>query len=542
MSNNLTSLRRMTPSPTTRSRSVSTVEAYQSHSRLPTGASTSTAPCSPGRAQGAPESPTIYAGIMEDIIHDARQELQASQRPAGIPLSADTTIEEVERANDAEAPTDPTNVVYLNFADDYAHGATRAHTCYAITMLARHLRPRGQQLKPTKCEYMQTGDVATTCMRIWKDHELDHYIATGLRPLDQYDPEAPGAHRWRQRRGRPRTGATDATHPDTDINPIDPEPPAQRADPEPRPAATATAAAPVQEEQRERGPSRDPQTSPSQNQRHRSTRKGGQRLGPLRFWKDGLREPQPQPQQEADHHPRPAAAADNGAPTGAQRGRQPSKAQEAERERAGYPAELPLGATSAQQSLGGQPRPSPPSDPSAHASTLTGESEHTQQRQPEEREAGRPRPAMPALNPEAQEAVQGHPRSATPASTGESKPQHSVLVQSVVVLGSLVVPDRRHVRLTVDHRIARAWHAYSLIRLQLAQRRKPTLLWGLETVSLPHTQRRALTAVQRTMVKRTAHWLRRPREPAEAFYRRRERLAEHSIVTHMRAHWGNVQR
>lgn len=147
-------------------------------------------------------------------------------------------------------------------------------------------------------------------------------------------------------------------------------------------------------------------------------------------------------------------------------------------------------------------------------------------------------------------------RPTIPEQPQESKPKHFVLVQNMIVPGSLVVPDRRQVRQTVGHRIARAWHAYSLIRPQLAQRGvplhlrlqlleavvKPTLLWGLETVSLPLIQKRALTAVHRTMVKRTAHWLRRPREPAEAFYRRRERLAERGIVTHMRAHWGGVQK
>lgn len=198
-----------------------------------------------------------------------------------------------------------------------------------------------QLLNPTKCEYMEAGDVANTCMRIWEDHEFAHYIATGFRPLDQYDPDAFEAHRRRQRRGRRVAEARTVAQ-------------EQKTDSVPRPPGAPTTSR--------------PQT--------------------------------PQPRPAGSEEPRPTA--------------------------------LPLQPATAEQ-------------------------------------------------------------------TQESRPKHFAQVPSMIVLGSLVVPDRSQVRKTVDHRIARAWHAYSQIRPHLAQRGvplhlrlqlletvvKPTLLWGLETVNLP---------------------------------------------------------
>lgn len=233
-------------------------------------------------------------------------------------------------------------------------------------------------MNPAKSELMEAGEPAATPMRIWNDHDIDHYITTGFRTLDQYDPDAVEAHR----------------------------------------------------------------------RKHRHRQAGAERWPP---------ETEP-PRNAATHH------------------------------------------------NPGSDRPT---------------------RQPAIRSEEQPRPATSA------------PPPTPPPSSGTD----------MGVLGSLAVPDRCQVRQTVAHRVARAWHAYSLIRPHLAQRgiplhlllrlldtvATPTLLLGLTTVTLPRLQRRALTAVQRTMVKRTAHHLRRPRETAEAFYRRRERLTENAIVTHMRA-------
>lgn len=71
---------------------------------------------------------------------------------------------------------------------------------------------------------------------------------------------------------------------------------------------------------------------------------------------------------------------------------------------------------------------------------------------------------------------------------------------------------------------------------------KPSLLWGFESLSLTKPQRRQLTAVQRSMVKKTLLLLRRPAEAPNAYFRRRERLVTHIIKTCMRASWGDVQR
>lgn len=144
------------------------------------------------------------------------------------------------------------------------------------------------------------------------------------------------------------------------------------------------------------------------------------------------------------------------------------------------------------------------------------------------------------------------PRPAHPAEAPAAPSTRALkFCTSMVVLGSLVTPQRKDAEATIQHRAPRAWHAYAQMRPRTYQRCiqallgtvvKSTLLWGLESMNLTRIQHRGLTAVQGTMMKRVLALPRRPRAAMEAFYRRREKVAEAHITTSMQWPWGDSRR
>lgn len=116
---------------------------------------------------------------------------------------------------------------------------------------------------------------------------------------------------------------------------------------------------------------------------------------------------------------------------------------------------------------------------------------------------------------------------------------------SMIVLGSMVTLPQDAWQ-TLAHRMRSAWKAWSGIMEQVRAPRisfhlraqlldgvvLPSLLWGLESLSLTRPQRSKLTTIQRVMIGRMLHLFQRPRERRGAFFRRRERCVTAAIRSH----------
>lgn len=96
-------------------------------------------------------------------------------RPACVTLVEEITPQDVEHSNDGARPPSIDNLLYPSFADDnYVFGNIRDQVAYVVTVLGSHMSPRGQELGPTKCDYIEAGDAADTTPRLWTPVEVNH--------------------------------------------------------------------------------------------------------------------------------------------------------------------------------------------------------------------------------------------------------------------------------------------------------------------------------------------------------------------------------
>lgn len=113
-----------------------------------------------GMPQGSPESPIVYAALIEDLVVQTEAEIIVAQRAAGVKLDLDETTPEQVMAvsNDIH---NSTHVPFLNFADDtYALGHTLQATSYAVGLLAKNFAAAQQILHPGKCEVLEPEGAA----------------------------------------------------------------------------------------------------------------------------------------------------------------------------------------------------------------------------------------------------------------------------------------------------------------------------------------------------------------------------------------------
>lgn len=89
-----------------------------------------------GMPQCAPESPMVYAVMMEDRIAAATDALARLRRPAGIRMDEDLTVDDVERSKLRLQDFELGDVVFVTFADDtYVIGASVTAVSYAVSVL-----------------------------------------------------------------------------------------------------------------------------------------------------------------------------------------------------------------------------------------------------------------------------------------------------------------------------------------------------------------------------------------------------------------------
>lgn len=141
-----------------------------------------------GMPQGAPESPMVYAALMEDRIAAATEDLARHRRPGGIRMDEDLTVDDVERSKLRLQDFELGDVVFVNFADDtYVIGASVTAVSYAVSVLQEALLPAGQVLHPGKCEFIDNSAVPDAQPAfVWSVAALAAYCRTGEvpRPTD----------------------------------------------------------------------------------------------------------------------------------------------------------------------------------------------------------------------------------------------------------------------------------------------------------------------------------------------------------------------
>lgn len=72
-----------------------------------------------GLPQGAPDSPLIYAAVMEGVTERAEDRVRRNGRPAGVRIQwAEDPARVEEYRQGAQTFSDPESIAYINFADD----------------------------------------------------------------------------------------------------------------------------------------------------------------------------------------------------------------------------------------------------------------------------------------------------------------------------------------------------------------------------------------------------------------------------------------
>lgn len=136
-----------------------------------------------GLPQGAPESPLIYAAVMEGVIERTENRLKHSGRPAGVRIQWEEHPARVEESRqELQTCSDPESIAYINFADDTCILARTAVMLeFELAVLQSEFRAVGQTLNMKKSEVLtrDAEEESVSPPRSWSDEELGAYEARG---------------------------------------------------------------------------------------------------------------------------------------------------------------------------------------------------------------------------------------------------------------------------------------------------------------------------------------------------------------------------
>lgn len=137
-----------------------------------------------GMAQGAPESPLVFAALMEELLDVASAILTASGQPVGVPLpepEEEDSLAQVE-SNNRSHSIFPGALTICNFADDcYLFGRSAVSLSFSATVVSQTLRHANQHVAADKSEVLTTPG-ASASVRVWNDTERQQYEDSGRRP------------------------------------------------------------------------------------------------------------------------------------------------------------------------------------------------------------------------------------------------------------------------------------------------------------------------------------------------------------------------
>lgn len=138
-----------------------------------------------GMPQGAPESPMVYAALMEDMLGDIQDELLANCLSAGVTLDREGSPAEVEAAKSTRRRFQHGDLAMLNFSDDtYIICATAEQASYVMGIVAKHFAKANQRLSASKNEALVTpAGGRRGSVYAWDEAQLADYVAAASRRL-----------------------------------------------------------------------------------------------------------------------------------------------------------------------------------------------------------------------------------------------------------------------------------------------------------------------------------------------------------------------
>lgn len=136
-----------------------------------------------GIAQGAPESPFIYAAVVEMLLEQAEDRLRKYRWPAGLRLSPEFNRDDVEHYKQQQSPFSDHTLCYINFVDDTSVFARSMRMFeYQTAVLQEVFGRAGQCLNDEKCQVLRGQEDNLPPPRLWTARELRFYRTIGHLP------------------------------------------------------------------------------------------------------------------------------------------------------------------------------------------------------------------------------------------------------------------------------------------------------------------------------------------------------------------------
>lgn len=145
-----------------------------------------------GMPQSAPESPLVYAALVEELLDVVEAHLLVNDLPAGLPASAtEETASQVQAARAPHAYRTRDVACYMFVDETYVFGTSPLQVSYTSSVIA-HVFSRAQQiLHSTKSEVLSDSTLhSMPRATVWDSVQLLHYVNRSgtSRPADYNNP------------------------------------------------------------------------------------------------------------------------------------------------------------------------------------------------------------------------------------------------------------------------------------------------------------------------------------------------------------------
>lgn len=121
--------------------------------------------------QGSPESPAVYAAVIEGLLDRVERRLHRAGLPAGLPLCSEGDATEVEDYKHSRKAFQPDDIFAANFADDtYVLARETREAEYTSAVIRQEYARANQMLHPKKCQALTTSTKQP--IQMWDDEQL----------------------------------------------------------------------------------------------------------------------------------------------------------------------------------------------------------------------------------------------------------------------------------------------------------------------------------------------------------------------------------
>lgn len=138
--------------------------------------------------QGSPESPAVYAAVIEGLLDKVERRLHRAGLPAGLPLCSEGDATEVEDYKHSRRAFQPDDTFAVNFADDtYVLSRATREAEYTTAVIRQEYARANQMLHPKKFQALTTS--TTQPIQMWdgaqlKLHEAGQPLGEGRTCLE----------------------------------------------------------------------------------------------------------------------------------------------------------------------------------------------------------------------------------------------------------------------------------------------------------------------------------------------------------------------